>query len=651
MRCLLPQRLITKLALVATFLLVTASLIVVSVDAQPAPPHTAPASSSPEGMYAYYYLWWDTQHWQTTLGSNYPSGQSPLPLPATLDAGGCNPTSLYGGNIETDVPSTLFTQDDPAQVTYDVQSAIAAGLSGFAVDWYGTGSATQTPSSNGEDQRLDLLVQAVDQAQAEGHDFHLWLSYQASSTGLTQGAIAGDLSYLTTQYGNDPAFDRSNGGKPTFIWVGSYKYSLPVVAAISDQFRSAWYFVGGYQYNQWSSTVAPYFDADSPYWSSQDPWHNSQSFPQLDGLAATLHAEGKKYFAPLSPGFDRQLDGSATCVPRDNGATLQALFDGNATANPDGWLLISWNEITEGTYVTPELQRYGGAYGGPNGFIHDLVTGAGSGSGGSGPGSGGSGPGCGSVSNQALAGTYAAIAATSGPGGCPGYWLVDASGQVRSFGGAPAFGSLSVAPNAPIVGITATPDHQGYWLLGADGGVFSFGDARFFGSTGGIHLNAPVVAMTSTGDGGGYYLVARDGGVFSFGDAEFRGSTGDLRLNAPVVGMAAAQNGDGYWLVAADGGVFSFSAPFHGGMGSTRLNRPVVGITADPAGRGYRLVAADGGIFSFGAPFYGSLGGTTISGPIRTMSVSLDGNGYYLMGSDGALYAFGDAPYLGRVVP
>ena len=653
MRCFLPQRLVTKLALVGAFLLVTASLIVASVDAQPAPPHPALASSSPEGMYAYYYLWWDTQHWQATLGSSYPFGQSPLPVPATLDAGGCNPTSLYRGNIETDAPATLFSQDDPAQVTYDVQSAIAAGLTGFAVDWRGTGSSAQSPSSDSENQRLELLVQAVDQAQAEGHDFHLWLSYEASASSLTPGAIAGDLSYLTSQYGSDPAFDRSNGGKPTFIWVGSYKYPPSVVAAISSQFRPAWYFVGGYQWNQWNAGVAPYFDADSPYWSSQDPWNNSQSFQQLAGLAATLHAEGKKYFAPLSPGFDRQLDGSASCIPRDNGATLQALFDGNAAAHPEGWLLISWNEITEGTYVTPELQRYGGAYGGADGFVHNLIAGSGPSPGGSGPGSGsgGSGTGCGSDVNQALPGTYVAVAATSGPGGCPGYWMVDASGQVRSFGGAPVFGSLTTALTAPIVGITPTPDHQGYWLFGADGGVFSFGDARFFGSTGGIHLNAPVIAMSSTNDGGGYYLVARDGGVFTFGDAEFRGSTGYLRLNAPVVGMAASPNGDGYWLVASDGGVFSFGAQFRGGMGGTRLNGPVVGITADPAGRGYWLVAADGGIFSFGTPFHGSLVGTTISGPIRTMSASLDGNGYYLMGSDGALYAFGDAPYLGRVVP
>ena len=649
MRGLTRHRLISIIALVAVILLSTAPLIGATGNAQPAPPGSSAArsvlsTSSPEGMYAYYYLWWDTHHWQTTLGPNYPFGQSPLPVPATLDANGCNPTSLYSGNIETDAPASLFSVDDPSQVTYDVQSAIAAGLSGFAVDWYGTGSAVQSPASDSENRRLDLLVQAVDQAQAEGHDFHLWLSYEASSTGLTQSAISGDLSYLTSRYGNDPAFDHSNGGKPTFIWVGSYKYALPVVAAISSQFRSAWYFVGGYQWNQWNDSVAPYFDADSPYWSSQDPWSNSQSFQQLAGLAATLHAEGKKYFAPLAPGFDRQLDGSTTCIPRDNGATLQALFNGNATGNPEGWLLISWNEITEGTYVTPELQRYGGAYGGPNGFVHDLITG-------SAFGNGGSGPGCGSDLHQGAPGTSVAIAATTGPGGCAGYWLVDAAGKVRSFGGAPVLGSLTMAPNAPIVGITATPDHQGYWLLGADGGVFSFGDARFLGSTGGIHLNAPVIAMTATADGEGYYLVAGDGGVFAFGDARFHGSTGSLRLNAPVVGMAASPDGGGYWLVAADGGVFSFDVRFLGSMGGSRLNRPVVGITADPAGRGYRMVAADGGIFSFGAPFYGSLGGTAISAPIRTMAASLDGNGYYLMGYDGALYAFGDAPYLGRMVP
>jgi hypothetical protein len=607
----------------------------------------APADTSQEGMYAYYYLWWDTQHWQTTLGPSYPYGQSPLPLPASLATSGCSPTSLYPGNIETDVPATLFTQQNPAQIVYDVQSAIAAGLSGFAVDWDGTGSATQTPSSNAEDERLNMLVEAVDMAQAAGHNFHLWVSYEASATLLPQSSIVGDLTYLTDQYGTNPAFDRSNGGRPTFIWVGSYKYPTSVVAAVSDQFRPDWYFVGGYQWNQWNPTVAQYFDADSPYWSSQDPWNNSQSFGQLDTLAATLHAEGKKYFAPLAPGFDRQLDGSSGCVPRDNGATLQALYDGNATGDPQGWILISWNEITEGTYVSPELQRYGSAYGGPDGFVHSIITGSPVGSDAT---AASAGPGCGTQTNQVQAQTFTALAAAVGPGGCAGYWLADSAGQVRAFGGAPGLGSLATPPDAPIVGITATPDHRGYWLLGADGGVFSFGDAQFHGSTGGMHLNQPVIAMTPTADGAGYWLVAKDGGVFSFGDARFHGSTGNLRLNAPIVGMAATSGGSGYWLVGADGGVFAFGAPFLGSMGSVHLDRPVVGITADPSGHGYRMVAADGGIFSFGATFYGSLGGRALSAPIQSMASSLDGHGYYMMGADGALYAFGDAPYLGRVL-
>ena len=118
MRGLAHHRLVSVVAVVAMILLATAPLIGANGDAQPAssgPGAVRPAlsASSPGGMYAYYYLWWDTHHWQTTLGPNYPFGQSPLPLPATLDAGGCNPTSLYRGNIETDAPAALFTAGRP----------------------------------------------------------------------------------------------------------------------------------------------------------------------------------------------------------------------------------------------------------------------------------------------------------------------------------------------------------------------------------------------------------------------------------------------------------------------------------------------------------------------------------------------------------
>ncbi len=37
---------------------------------------------------------------------------------------------------------------------------------------------------------------------------------------------------------------------------------------------------------------------------------------------------------------------------------MRNIFAGNSTANPDGWMVISWNEIDEGTYIMP-LERYG----------------------------------------------------------------------------------------------------------------------------------------------------------------------------------------------------------------------------------------------------------------------------------------------------
>ncbi len=231
-----------------------------------------------------------------------------------------------------------------------------------------------------------------------------------------------------------------------------------------------------------------------------------------------------------------------------------------------------------------------------------------------------------------------------------GYRVVNGQGKVACFGSEPCVGDLSGSHlNAPIVGITSTPDGNGYWLVAADGGVFSFGDATFYGSAGSTHLNAPVVGLTATADDKGYWLAAADGGVFSFGDAAFYGSEGGTHLNAPIVGITSTPDGNGYWLVAADGGVFSFGdAAFYGSEGGTHLNAPIVGITSTPDGNGYWLVAADGGVFSFGdAAFYGSEGGTHLNAPIVGIASTATGGGYLLAGADGGVFSFGDAAFHG----
>jgi hypothetical protein len=248
------------------------------------------------------------------------------------------------------------------------------------------------------------------------------------------------------------------------------------------------------------------------------------------------------------------------------------------------------------------------------------------------------------------------MAATPDDGG---YWIASRAGGVVACGDAIDYGSLSIVPNNPIVGIAATPDGGGYWLVATDGGIFTFGDAVFYGSTGSLHLNKPIIGMTSD-NADGYWLVASDGGVFNFGDAQFHGSTGSLHLNQPMVGMAFAPNlvagehgpGDyaGYWLVAADGGIFGFgTANFFGSTGSLRLNAPIVGMASTPDGQGYWLVASDGGIFSFNAPFLGSTGNIVLNQPIVGMEAR-GRSGYRFVASDGGIFAFGTSAFLGSAV-
>lgn len=251
-------------------------------------------------------------------------------------------------------------------------------------------------------------------------------------------------------------------------------------------------------------------------------------------------------------------------------------------------------------------------------------------------------PRCG-ASTGANLGQAAGIAAVD-IGGCDGYYVVDSTGKVATFGSARSHGDLTgIHLASPIIAIETTPDGQGYWLLGADGGVFTFGDAHFYGSTADIHLNAPVVGMAVTPTNKGYWVIAKDGGVFSYGDARFHGSTGNIKLTKPVDGIAVAPGGAGYWLVASDGGVFTFTADgFYGSLGGIKLHKPIVGMASTPNGRGYTLVGADGGVFSFGnAPFYGSLGAHPPASPIVDLSPAPANDGYYLVSAIGQVYNFG----------
>jgi hypothetical protein len=307
-------------------------------------------------VYAYYYLWWSTNHWRNKLGPNYPYGTLPPPLPAKTDLDGCNAVSNYAGNRLLDVPGkSLFSQDSPGVIEYDIKLAKTAGITGFWLNWNGNGTTTQTRTSVTYTPRLAEAFAA----SARLGGFKNWVSYKAASM-PSADYIINDLNFLYKTFSNQPTWERING-KPVVTFTGSRKYSDADVLKISNAVRDRMFLVGDETRKTLTPARIAMFDAITYYWSSQDPYGNPQSFAQIKEMGDKVHAAGKRWYAPLNPGYNSQLLDGGTCIPRKNGETLRRIWNGNLASKPDGWGMISWNEIAENTHIRP-MRKWGATY-------------------------------------------------------------------------------------------------------------------------------------------------------------------------------------------------------------------------------------------------------------------------------------------------
>jgi len=311
------------------------------------------ASSKP--VYAYYYLWWSNNHWHNKLGTNYPYNASPLPLPATTDADGCNAVSRYAGNQLLDVPTTLVSQDDPGAIENDIRTAKNAGITGFWLNWSGDGTPSQTRTSVTYTPRLAEAFTASTRVGG----FKNWVSYKAASM-QPANQIINDLNFLYNEFKNESAWERIDG-KPVVTFTGSRKYSNADVQKISNAVRDRMFLVGDETRSTLTSTRIAMFDAITYYWSTQDPYGNPHSFNQIKEMGDRVHGAGKRWYAPLNPGYNSRLLDNGTCIPRRNGETLRSVWNGNLASNPDGWGFISWNEIAENSHIKP-MQKWGNKY-------------------------------------------------------------------------------------------------------------------------------------------------------------------------------------------------------------------------------------------------------------------------------------------------
>ena len=346
------------------------ALLTTTLGAAAPPPAAAaarPATNPP--FFVHYYLWWTNLHWHDKLGSSYPYNASPLPLPATLAANTCTATSRYPGNQLIDLPQAgLATQDDPATFDRNIQQAAGAGIRGFVVSWAGTGQPGQTPASSSFNRRLDSLVSRVAAYNAtHTNRFYLMLGYEGlndSRSPRSTSWVQNDWSYFAGRYLTNPVFQVPNyGNKPVVMFLQSRSFSVAAVGAIVSPYMSRMVILGDeHGPANWNRGVAPYFAGDGWYWAAQDPNRNPASFSQLANFAALLRSQNKLWFAPMNGGYNRSNFGlGSTCVPRNNGQTMQAVYNGNKASQPNGWMYISWNEYVENTYLEPS-QRFGSQY-------------------------------------------------------------------------------------------------------------------------------------------------------------------------------------------------------------------------------------------------------------------------------------------------
>ncbi|HUY07966.1 MAG TPA: hypothetical protein VMW80_00730 [Candidatus Dormibacteraeota bacterium] len=322
-----------------------------------------PVSAKKAIVYLYYYLWWTPGHWAAKLGPEYPLAKSVPPIPGTSDATGCNPKVNYSGATIVDLPAAgLYNQNDAATYAAQIAEAAQAGVTGFLVSWQGTGLTSQSIGSSGYDQRLALLVAAVDtyNRSSPADPFHLALALSAfGDYTRPANAIVADLSYFAKTYGTNPAFQNIYSSHPVVILMDSRKYSVATVKAVWTAESAAIYLIGDETPQSWIRD-APYLDGSSYYWSSENPATNDRAGSDLVALADQVHGDGKTWFAPFIPGYDTQLVGG-TCVPRNGLQTLTETWNTNAVSQPNGWFGISWNEFVENTYLQPS-EAYGSRY-------------------------------------------------------------------------------------------------------------------------------------------------------------------------------------------------------------------------------------------------------------------------------------------------
>jgi len=215
-----------------------------------------------------------------------------------------------------------------------------------------------------------------------------------------------------------------------------------------------------------------------------------------------------------------------------------------------------------------------------------------------------------------------------------GYWTVDVSGKVISYGDAVNYGGLTVneTPRAQggvgvVTDMAVTSTGAGYWLLQENGVVTPFGDAITYAN--GSHVGAFIggqvadaVSLESDYANDGYWVLWGDGVVEAIGGLANHGShLGDLTPASMATSVRRTNTSDGYWISYLNGPIEAYgdAADLGGaendtpeGLARPTVDRQVWDVLPDYSvgATDYAVVFYDGTLLPLGSfPALGFAGG------------------------------------------
>jgi hypothetical protein len=275
----------------------------------------ATQAEDPIPIMAYYYIWFDVPSWDRAK-TDYP---------------------LLG----------RYSSDTPEIMEQHIIWAKEAGIDGFIVSWKSTFQL---------DSRLVTLMDI-----AAEHDFHLWIIYQGldfDRNPLPVEQIDSDFAYFLEMFADHPAFDMYD--KPLIIWSGTWEFSREEIESVTLDHRDQLYILASERNVDDYLDLADLVDGNAYYWSSVDPYRNTNYQARLDEMGRVVHEYGGLWIAPAAPGFDARLIGGTRVIERNDGETLRLQLNAALRSSPDAIGLISWNEFSENSHVEPS-ENYGHA--------------------------------------------------------------------------------------------------------------------------------------------------------------------------------------------------------------------------------------------------------------------------------------------------